>query len=108
MWETKVGMLPAGVMIYAIKSHVGQVKESFIYVKWVYASLVASKPEVIYEDFFDEIQNVAKRLNINLISISIPKTEEYNCEGLSSYIEKRGYVLREGNSENIDAVLKIT
>lgn len=105
--DTEDGFIPAGVMIYYIKKDVSSVKMPFIHVKWVYASTGVSEKEKVYKDLFDELEAVAKRQKIKLISISIPLLEEYNCEGLAIYINSRGYDLVVGSSDNIDAVLKL-
>ncbi len=105
--DTEDGNIPAGVMIYYIKKDVSSVQRPFLHVKWVYASAAISEKEKVYKDLFDEVEAVAKRLNIKLISISIPLVEEYNCEGLAIYIDRRGYDLVVGNNDNIDAVLNL-
>ena len=107
IWETESGMLPAGVMIYDIIAHSEHVGTSFIHIKWVYVSVAAKRPEAVYDELFEEINKVAVRRKIKQISITIPKVKEYNFELLSSYIGNRGYILMEGSSGNVNAILKL-
>ncbi len=104
---TKVedGYAPAGVLIYEIQNKAEITGwQPFLYVRWVYASIISRDAVPVYKELFGELEDVSKRLKAYLITMDIPLLDNYNYRELAQFLEDTGYILMSGRDDEMYAL----
>ncbi len=93
LMDSEDGYAASGVMMYQILDSKDEQTDSYIYVRWVYASIIAKDAKEVYKELFDEIQNVAVRLDIHMIMVELYPDKERDYFELWEFLRNRGYIL---------------
>ncbi len=99
--KTDDGYAAAGVMFYQIRHDPEEQENSLIYVRWVYASIITKDAKAVYTELFDELNNVATRLGIKMITVEIYPNKDYNYKELWEFLSDRDYILVRMRDEEI-------